>query len=63
MSPPKAGAQTKIGQFDVSIFIDQNIVWLDVTMDETHLVDAFYCACQLGNVKPIYLKRKTTTDY
>lgn len=39
--PAKTGAKTEIGQFDVAITIDKNIIGFDITMNESHLVYAF----------------------
>jgi hypothetical protein len=36
--PPEARAQTKVGQLDVTVTVDQNVVRLYVPVDKTHLV-------------------------
>jgi hypothetical protein len=61
VSPPKASAQTEVRKFNVSFFIDQNVVGFDVAMDETHLVDALDGTSKFGNVKSkSIMKRKTS---
>ena len=40
--PTKSGAKAKICQFDVAVLSDENVIRLDVAMDESHLVYAFY---------------------
>ena len=52
MSPPEAGTETKICQFDVSIAINEDVVWLDVSVNETHLMNALYRTHQLSDVEP-----------
>lgn len=53
--PPEPGAQSEIGQLDVAVAVDEDVVGLDVTMDEAHFVDAFHGARQFGNVKSVNL--------
>lgn len=43
MCPPEARTEAKVSQFDVSVLVNEDIVRLDVTMDEAHLVDTFNC--------------------
>ena len=52
VGPPEAGAQTKVGQLDVAVGVDQDVVGLDVAVDEAHLVDAVNGAHQLRDVEP-----------
>ena len=40
--PAKSRAQTEIGEFDVSITVYKNVVWLNVSMNEPHLMNTFY---------------------
>ena len=40
MGPPKSSAQSKVGEFYVTVFIDQYIVWLYVAMNKTEFVHA-----------------------
>ena len=47
----EAGAEAKVGQFDMSPVVQQQIVGLDVAMDKTQLVDAVDGEQGLGNVK------------
>ena len=49
--PPETGAQTKISQFYVSVLVDQDVVWLDVSMNEPQLVNTFKSARQLSDVE------------
>ena len=53
VGPPKAGTQTKIRQFDMTISVDQNVIRLDVSMDETHLMNTFHGTNKLRNIKSI----------
>ena len=44
VSPPEAGAEAKVGELDVALGIDEDVVGLDVPMDEAHSVHALDCA-------------------
>ena len=52
VGPPEAGAEAEVGQLDVALSVDENVVGLDVAVDEAHLVDAVDGARQLGDVEP-----------
>lgn len=39
--PAKTGTKTEIGQLDVAIAIDKNVVWFNITMNESHFMYAF----------------------
>jgi hypothetical protein len=49
--PAEAGAEPKVCELDVSVGVDENVVWLDVPVDESHLMHALYRAHQLTDVK------------
>ena len=49
--PAETGAQAKVCQFYVSISIDQNIVWFNVAVNETHFMNTLHCAHQLRNIE------------
>lgn len=51
--PPKASAQTKISEFNVAIAINKNVIWLDITVNKTHLVHALNCTNQFPNVESV----------
>ncbi len=55
--PPEPSAEAEIGQLNVTLGVDQNVVRLDVAMDEAQLVDAFNGADQFGSVKPVRKKK------
>ena len=52
MCPPEPGAESKICELDVAHLVDQDIVWLNVPVDESHLVDAVDRTDKLADVKP-----------
>ena len=52
VSPPKPSAQSEVCQLDVAVAVDQDVVRLDVSVDEAHLVNTVHCADQLTDVKP-----------
>lgn len=51
--PTEAGAKTEIGELDVAVAVDENVVRLDIAMDEAHLVDALHRANQFRYVEPV----------
>merc|ERR1719385_219094 len=51
VGPSEAGAQTKVCQLDVPVCIYQDVVGLDVSVDESHLVDAVDGTNQLRDVE------------
>ena len=52
MCPTETGAEAKVGEFDMTASINEDIVWLDVTVDETQVVNILDSRSQLSNVKP-----------
>lgn len=51
MRPPEASAKAKVGQLYVSVSVYEDVVWLDVSVDEAHLVDALHSAGELCDVE------------
>lgn len=51
MCPPETSAEAKVSQFYMTVAIDENVVGLDITMNETHLVDRLEGNHQLGDVE------------
>lgn len=51
MRPPESGTEAKVGEFYVTIVVKEDIVRLNITVDEAHLVDWFHSHAQLSNVK------------
>ena len=45
--PSKTGAQPKVGEFDVAISINKNIVRFDIQMNEPHFVNRFHSSSKL----------------
>lgn len=37
----KTGWETEIRQFDVTVFVNQDIIWLNISVDETEFVNSF----------------------
>ena len=37
--PTETGAEAKVCEFDMSASVNEDIVWLDVTVDEAHVVN------------------------
>ncbi len=52
VGPTESCAETEIGELDVTGSIDENIVWLDVSVDEAHRMDTLDGADKFGNVEP-----------
>ena len=52
VGPPKPSAQPEVCQLDVAVAVDEDVVRLDVSVDEAHLVNAVHRADQLTDVKP-----------
>ena len=52
MCPPEPGTESEICELDVAHLVDQYIVWLNVPVDESHLVDAVDRTDKLADVKP-----------
>ena len=52
MPPSEPCAEAKTGEFKVTIFVNQDVIWLDITMDEFHIMDAFNSTGQLSHIKP-----------
>jgi hypothetical protein len=53
MCPPEARTQAEIRELYMTISVYQNIVGLDITMNEAHLMNTFYSTRQFGYVKPV----------
>ena len=51
--PTETGAKAKIGEFDVAVAVDQNVIRFDVAVDEAPLVDALHGTNQFRYVKPV----------
>ena len=51
MGPPKTGTQAEIGQLDVTVGADEDVVRFDITVYEAHLVDRLDGVHQLGDVE------------
>ena len=60
MGPAEASAESKVGELDVPVGVDQDVVGLDVPMNEAHLVHAVHRAHQLRDVKS---KKKNIIRY
>ena len=52
VSPSEPRAQPEVCQLDVAVAVDEDVVGLDVSVDEAHLVNAVHCADQFTDVKP-----------
>ena len=61
--PAETGAQAKVCQFYVSISIDQNIVWFNVAVNETHFMNTLHCAHQLRNIESMDEKKKKALQF
>lgn len=53
MCPPEAGAEAKVGEFDVSVTIYEDVVGLDVAVNEAHLVHTLYRTHKLPDVESV----------
>ena len=51
VSPPESRAEAEIGQLDVSVRSDQDVVGFDVSVDEPHSMDGLNGTDQLGDVE------------
>lgn len=51
MCPAKACAEAKVGQLDVSILVNEDVIRLDVAVDEAHFVDTLNSQCQLSHIE------------
>ena len=52
MRPSKTCTKPEISQFNMSICINQDIIRFDITMNESQIMNTFYCTCYFGYVKP-----------
>lgn len=50
--PSEASAESKVSELDVTHFVNKDVVGLDVSVDEAHLMHAVYGADQLADVEP-----------
>ena len=39
MRPSESSAEAKVSEFYVTIMVKEDVVWLNITVDEAHLVD------------------------
>ena len=51
MGPAEASTEPEVCEFDVATLVNQDIIWLDITMDETDAMDAVNGQHQLRNVE------------
>ena len=51
VGPMEAGAEAEVGQLDVAILVDQDVVGLDVAVDEAQVVDTLDGAGELADVE------------
>ena len=51
MGPSESRAETEVSQFNVTGRVDQNVVRLNISVDESHAVDTLNRAGKLRNVK------------
>ena len=42
--PAETSTKTKVGQLNMTVTINKNVVWFDITMNETHFMYAFHSA-------------------
>ncbi len=61
MSPSKTGAQAKIGQFNVTVSIDQYVIRLDIAMNKSHFMNTFHRASQFRQIKPVRVMKKNNS--
>ena len=52
MCPSKTGTKPKVCQFNMSTCINQDIIWFDISMNESQIMNTFYSTCNFGDVKP-----------
>ena len=52
MSPPKPSTKAKIGELDMAICVDQDIIRLDVPVNEAHLVNTVHGTNKLADIEP-----------
>ena len=57
MRPSEACTEAKVCEFDVSVSVYEDVIGLDVSVDETHLVDALYSTHKLADVEPVVKRR------
>ena len=50
--PSESGAESEVGEFDVSVTVDEHVVRLDVAVNEAHPVHAVDGQHQLGDEEP-----------
>lgn len=50
--PSEASAESKVCELDVTHFVNKDVVGLDVSVDEAHLMHTVYGADQLADVEP-----------
>lgn len=52
MCPTKTSTEAKISEFDVTLSVNKDVVWFDVSVNEAHFMYTLNGAHQLGNVEP-----------
>jgi len=51
VSPAEPGTQSKVGQPDVTVLVDEDVVWFDVSVDEPHGVHGLNGKYELRDVE------------
>ena len=59
MCPAEAGAQSEVGEADVSVAVDEDVVGLDVAVNEAHRVHRLDRQDELGDIE---LCQRVTED-
>ena len=58
MGPSESRAKTEVSQFNMTGRVDQNVIRLNISVDESHAVDTLNRAGKLSNVKSESWKEK-----
>ena len=58
MGPSESRAETEVSQFNVTGRVDQNVVRLNISVDESHAVDTLNRAGKLSNVKSVKVQKE-----
>jgi hypothetical protein len=61
--PTEPGAEAKVGQLDMAVPVDEDVVRLDVSVDEPHLVHALDGADKFSNVEPTTPENKQKDNF
>lgn len=51
MRPAQPSAESEVGEFDVTVLVDQDVIRLDVSVDEAQRMHVLDGTRQLGNVE------------